>query len=117
MADFMLRQIPPALIKAAKAKAGGPGPLAALLRRWLARFVEGEEPAPEAVAALADSHRALRDTALRLRAESEAVHGLDCPKVFHDARRSGYLHAPDDDQPYDVDGVAYCGRCHEALPR
>jgi len=44
MADFMLRQIPPALLKAAKAKAGGPGPLAALLRRWLARFVEG---APE----------------------------------------------------------------------
>lgn len=24
-------------------------------------------------------------------------------------------HAPDDDTPYDVDGVSYCGRCHHAL--
>lgn len=40
-------------------------------------------------------------------------HGRDCPKVRHDG--TGYLHADDDDQPYDVDGVRYCGRCHYAL--
>lgn len=38
-----------------------------------------------------------------------------CQKVVHDSR-SGYLHEADDDNPYDVDGVAYCGRCHIALP-
>lgn len=37
-------------------------------------------------------------------------HGKDCPKAMH--LGEGYLHAADDDQPYDVDGVMYCGRCH-----
>jgi len=37
-------------------------------------------------------------------------HGRDCPKVQH--LGAGYLHGADDDRPYDVDGVAYCGRCH-----
>lgn len=37
-----------------------------------------------------------------------------CQKVIHDGRQ-GYLHGPDDDSPYDVDGVRYCGRCHVAL--
>lgn len=36
--------------------------------------------------------------------------GLKCPKVPHTG--TGYLHADDDDRPYDVDGVEYCGRCH-----
>lgn len=39
-------------------------------------------------------------------------HGVNCPKVKHLDQRSGYLHGPDDDRPYDVDGVIYCGRCH-----
>ncbi len=34
-----------------------------------------------------------------------------CAKAYHD-QRGGYLHAADDDRPYDVDGVSYCGRCH-----
>lgn len=40
-------------------------------------------------------------------------HGVNCDKVMHTA--DGYLHGPDDDKPYDVDGVSYCGRCHVAL--
>lgn len=40
----------------------------------------------------------------------EARHGRDCPKVQHVGE--GYLHGADDDRPYDVDGVKYCGRCH-----
>lgn len=38
-----------------------------------------------------------------------------CKKVPHIDRDGGYLHGPDDDEPYDVDGVAYCGRCHRAM--
>jgi hypothetical protein len=38
-----------------------------------------------------------------------------CGKVPHDQRAGGYLHGEDDDGPYDVDGVLYCGRCHYAL--
>ena len=55
--------------------------------------------------------------------DSEAVgcrdlvrHGADCKKVKHE-ERAGYLHAEDDDSPYDVDGLAYCGRCHHWMPR
>lgn len=33
-----------------------------------------------------------------------------CRKVPH--TRDGYLHGEDDDGPYLVDGVKYCGRCH-----
>ena len=40
-------------------------------------------------------------------------HGVKCPKVNHTA--TGYLHAEDDDTPYKVDGVFYCGRCHMFL--
>lgn len=42
-----------------------------------------------------------------------AKHGIDCRKAPHVGE--GYLHASDDDGPYDVDGLAYCGRCHVAL--
>ncbi len=38
------------------------------------------------------------------------VHGVNCPKASHGA--GGFLHLPEDDGPYEVDGVAYCGRCH-----
>ena len=41
------------------------------------------------------------------------VHGIDCVKAPHGG--DGYLHGPDDDEPYEVGGVHYCGRCHEAL--
>ena len=41
-------------------------------------------------------------------------HGTDCLKHQHES--TGHLHAEDDDSPYDVDGVEYCGRCHEVLP-
>ena len=43
-------------------------------------------------------------------------HGVNCRKVVH-ARDTGYLHGADDDAPYDVDGVAYCGRCHRVIER
>lgn len=36
---------------------------------------------------------------------------IRCPKAPHDSRQ-GYMHAEDDDTPYSVDGVLYCGRCH-----
>lgn len=39
-----------------------------------------------------------------------------CTKVVHDPERTGYLHTADDDGPYSVDGVLYCGRCHHVLP-
>lgn len=39
------------------------------------------------------------------------IHGRTCRKVHHE--HGGYLHASDDDGPYDVDGVMYCGRCHQ----
>lgn len=42
-------------------------------------------------------------------------HGVSCQKVSHATTERGYLHSDDDDSPYDVDGVMYCGRCHEAL--
>lgn len=37
-----------------------------------------------------------------------------CEKAQH-GERGGYLHAADDDSPYDVDGCSYCGRCHHAI--
>jgi hypothetical protein len=40
-------------------------------------------------------------------------HGIDCEKMPHTG--TGYLHAPEDDTSYDVDGVNYCGRCHQAI--
>ncbi len=42
-------------------------------------------------------------------------HGRNCQKMTH--LGNGYLHDADDDRPYDVDGVTYCGRCHRALGR
>ena len=36
-----------------------------------------------------------------------------CLKVPH--TRKGYLHGEDDDTPYDVDHVPYCGRCHRVI--
>ena len=42
-------------------------------------------------------------------------HGLTCRKVEHTLADGGYLHDANDDTPYDVDGIVYCGRCHEHL--
>lgn len=41
-------------------------------------------------------------------------HGIDCVKIRHD-RTGGYLHDRNDDRPYDVEGLMYCGRCHQWL--
>lgn len=41
------------------------------------------------------------------------THGVDCDKVYH--LGEGYLHRADDDTPYPVDGLMYCGRCHTYL--
>lgn len=59
------------------------------------------------------------------RSMTEKIHGKTCPKAPHlpDPRipvarqgpNDGWLHAEDDDKPYDVDGLFYCGRCHEWL--
>ena len=37
-----------------------------------------------------------------------------CTKVVH-GNWTGQLHAHDDDAPFDVDGVPYCGRCHHFI--
>ena len=42
-----------------------------------------------------------------------SAHGVTCPKVEHTG--TGHLHGAEDDWPYDVDGVRYCGRCHVAI--
>lgn len=47
--------------------------------------------------------------------KSQITHGVNCPKSKH-GTREGLLHGPDDDTPYDVDGLSYCGRCHACLP-
>jgi hypothetical protein len=44
---------------------------------------------------------------------SPVIHGENCPKKAHIV--TGHLHGEDDDSPYLVDGVYYCGRCHTAL--
>lgn len=48
----------------------------------------------------------------QLAVAAHSRHGVDCPKAEHERYGGGYLHGPDDDSPYDVDGVLYCGRCH-----
>lgn len=39
------------------------------------------------------------------------MHGYSCEKVPH-TFKTGYSHSDDDDTPYDVGGILYCGRCH-----
>jgi hypothetical protein len=61
-------------------------------------------------------------TAMEERADSIIEHGKTCEKVPHEPDKriphprqgshEGWLHAADDDSPYDVDGLRYCGRCH-----
>lgn len=46
----------------------------------------------------------------QLAVAAHSRHGVDCPKAKH--MGGGYLHDADDDRPYDVDNVLYCGRCH-----
>lgn len=58
---------------------------------------------------MSDSSKASSQDRLNMR------HGIDCIKVEHE-NRSCYMHEPDDDTPYDVDGVSYCGRCHRVMP-
>lgn len=40
------------------------------------------------------------------------IHGVNCLKVQH---TRPHMHEPDDDSPYPVDDVWYCGRCHFAI--
>lgn len=61
-----------------------------------------------------DGNRLHADWADRAIAAAKVTHGLNCPKQPH-TRPDGYLHAENDDRPYDVDGCRYCGRCHRAL--
>lgn len=52
----------------------------------------------------------------QLEKENESIHlqhVRDCKKEEH--LGEGYLHSPDDDSHYDVDGLAYCGKCHSWL--
>lgn len=48
-------------------------------------------------------------------AATNVIHGVNCQKRIHYEGQQGFLHAADDDTAYDVDGVAYCGRCHVGL--
>ena len=45
--------------------------------------------------------------------DAPIVHGVNCRKADHIG--NGYLHELDDDAPFDVDGLYYCGRCHMEL--
>lgn len=49
-----------------------------------------------------------------VRLDTAHQHSVNCPKVAHIGGE--YLHSENDDSPYDVDGVSYCGRCHQWLP-
>lgn len=46
--------------------------------------------------------------------QAPGMEEITCEKVQHIG--GGYLHDDDDDSPYDVDGVMYCGRCHRPWP-
>ena len=102
------------------------------LRAWLQsrasvsdRAPSGEDPGtapsvlhrvfPESEPMTGDERREFR--ALN-RAASERERGslpaAQCPKVPHVG--DGHLHDANDDSPFDVDGVAYCGRCHALWP-
>lgn len=53
----------------------------------------------------------------RLRKLSRHYHELGhCTKQAHDLGRFTYFHEPEDDRPFTVDGVTYCGRCHCVMP-
>jgi len=43
------------------------------------------------------------------------VHGVSCNKAHHRGELE-YNHGRDDNQPFEVAGVTYCGRCHAHLP-
>lgn len=101
------------------ARAALPAPAAA------ASYADGLEAAAmiceaeASVATNADQHiaaRRLRHVAHRIRAavSPSASPAHACKKERHLAAFS-YLHGEEDDTPYDVDGVAYCGRCHRAI--
>jgi hypothetical protein len=47
-------------------------------------------------------------------AERGSCANRTCPKAAH-SNQGGYLHGEDDDSPYNVDGVSYCGRCHMVI--
>lgn len=54
-----------------------------------------------------------RERSVRQQYSLPDKHGVGfCEKAPHADSKTGYYHAEEDDRPYDVDGVLYCGRCH-----
>lgn len=80
---------------------------AALLKRFSKDTMMRRDILAEACSALA---------ALDAARETPPVvhHGADCREALHHPV-GGYLHSAGDDSAYDVDGVKYCGRCHQIL--
>lgn len=78
--------------------------------------VEGTTEIYQILKALGVSVPAVRAATERLREVADRKHGEGrCRKVPHDDPGGGYLHGENDDQSYDVDGIAYCGRCHRSI--
>lgn len=91
-------------------------------------FLTDEKHEPEEVISLAqeiqnsierwyelrgDRFLLLPDGSIPAKHREALVHGFNCEKKPH--VRTGYLHGEDDDTPYMVDGLKYCGRCHTSL--
>lgn len=76
---------------------------------WI-QFMTDSTPANEGAAPPADAKPPRKPRAKK----EKIIHGKDCPKAPHES--PGMLHSIDDDSPYTVDGVTYCGRCHEYIP-
>lgn len=55
------------------------------------------------------------DAATPQHTPAHRVHGETCVKVTHREGITSYLHSENDDGPYCVDGLPYCGRCHHYL--
>ena len=49
--------------------------------------------------------------------QQEMEHGVNCPKIEHGGEMEAmYTHDANDDQPFELQGVKLCGRCHGLLP-
>ena len=71
-----------------------------------------------AIAALSRLESALTTAQSQDAQGDERIHGKTCRKVVHGSTGypvGGYLHGDYDDSPYDVDGLKYCGRCHQCI--
>ena len=102
--EVEMKYDPPNLFVAACQCCGAQGPSA--ITRGAAIVMWDERRAP-------GETRAFTDLADKL--AGHITHGIDCPKSPHRVA-GGYEHGEDDDGPYFVDGVKYCGRCHIYRP-